>query len=62
MTPRSDRMVLRIALGLMATCLVILAWMGPEPATDDRPSAPSCQEDEACWNCVTMGNKVCGQP
>jgi len=20
----------------------------------------SCQEDMPCWNCATMGNKVCG--
>lgn len=20
-----------------------------------------CQEDQACWNCETMGNKVCGR-
>jgi hypothetical protein len=22
---------------------------------------PRCEEDEACWNCQTMGNKICGK-
>lgn len=22
--------------------------------------ASRCEEDEPCWNCATMGNKVCG--
>ena len=21
----------------------------------------SCQEDMACWDCYTMGNKICGK-
>jgi hypothetical protein len=27
----------------------------------DSPSAEQCEEDQACWNCDTMGNHVCGQ-
>lgn len=22
----------------------------------------SCQEDDPCWNCKTMGNRICGKP
>lgn len=33
-----------------ATC-VSSSFYAPEPV---------CQEDEPCWNCETMGNKVCG--
>lgn len=21
---------------------------------------PACQEDEPCWDCTTMGNRICG--
>lgn len=27
----------------------------------DKCGAP-CQEDEPCWDCHTMGNRVCGPP
>lgn len=26
----------------------------------NNAAAQDCQEDEACWNCETMGNKICG--
>jgi hypothetical protein len=25
-------------------------------------NANTCQEDEPCWDCSTMGNRVCGTP
>jgi hypothetical protein len=29
--------------------------------TPPSPSrADTCQEDQACWDCETMGNQVCG--
>lgn len=24
------------------------------------PTTVTCQEDEPCWNCSTMGNHICG--
>ena len=30
-----------------------------QPSTEAKP-AKECQEDEPCWDCHTMGNKVCG--
>lgn len=39
---------------------------GVEPATTPtipahaEPALPECQEDMPCWECKTMGNKVCG--
>lgn len=24
------------------------------------PTVPICQEDMPCWDCTTMGNKICG--
>lgn len=29
-------------------------------STTTTSTAP-CQEDDPCWNCETMGNKVCGE-
>jgi hypothetical protein len=26
------------------------------------PAPVVCQEDEPCWDCTTMGNKICGTP
>jgi len=31
----------------------------PTPPTTVPPVVP-CEEDEPCWDCETMGNKVCG--
>ena len=25
-----------------------------------EPAPPVCQEDEPCWDCKTMGNRICG--
>jgi hypothetical protein len=52
----------RAIAGAAATAAVLAPWAcGPEPATDpDYGKNTSCQEDEACWDCETMGNMVCG--
>lgn len=31
-----------------------------QPASEPVSQAPVCQEDEPCWDCETMGNRVCG--
>ncbi|KIF05172.1 hypothetical protein PL81_14680 [Streptomyces sp. RSD-27] len=61
-----------ILAGLLALVALILAASvgaarsaGPQPP---RPAATvalaggdsSCEEDEPCWDCHTMGNRVCG--
>ncbi|MFD5245063.1 hypothetical protein ACFWIW_10990 [Amycolatopsis sp. NPDC058340] len=48
-------------LGAAAVAVVLLA--GCDRDTTGRPSPPpvtSCEEDQPCWDCHTMGNKVCG--
>lgn len=34
------------------------------PAVDPAPvaAANSCEEDQPCWDCATMGNRQCGTP
>lgn len=27
---------------------------------DCEITIPRCEEDEPCWNCATMGNRICG--
>jgi hypothetical protein len=44
------------ALLLTGALLIMGAGAPPSPG---RP-APACQEDQACWNCATMGNMTCG--
>lgn len=63
------RPALILAIGMVLGALAVIgglllgAWLaGPTdeslaPAVDRRPT---CQEDMACWDCETMGNRVCG--
>ena len=36
------------------------AWSAPTPTIGEAWISAPCQEDESCWVCETMGNKVCG--
>ena len=40
------------------------AWSAPTPTIGEAwissPAAEGCVEDEPCWDCKTMGNKLCG--
>lgn len=46
-----------VALAVAAASAAALLLSGPEPALDANQK---CFEDEACWNCETMGNELCG--
>lgn len=60
----------RFAPWLIAIAILIGWSVAPEPieATDpaydttsnDQQSPEPCHEDEPCWNCETMGNRICG--
>ena len=47
-----------IAVLAIATITTVL-WLS---VGRDRvyQTGPVCEEDMSCWNCSTMGNKVCG--
>lgn len=45
------------AASLLAAVLLLLGACTP-PA--DEPATDVCLEDEPCWDCSTMGNRVCG--
>lgn len=54
---------LNLADDLFTALLVVLFFMLAQPhqaSAPPRPPAVTCQEDDPCWNCSTMGNKVCG--
>jgi hypothetical protein len=40
------------------------AWaITPGPTTTQHAGSdvpPACQEDQPCWDCQTMGNRICG--
>lgn len=44
---------------LLAALLSIGGCVAAGPPEYDAP-AVSCQEDEPCWDCDTMGNQICG--
>lgn len=50
----------RLILGilLMAGSCTGLATYHPE--ADTTPPTTRCEEDMPCWDCSTMGNKICG--
>jgi hypothetical protein len=59
-------MVSRTATALLVAftlaCLLALALLGEEApkVRDVAPSGLVCYEDDPCWDCRTMGNRVCG--
>lgn len=34
----------------------------PAPPVEPNTAGPVCMEDDPCWDCTTMGNKICGNP
>ena len=46
------KVMARKALALAAAVAVVVAMV--------VPLADHCEEDESCWDCATMGNRVCG--
>ncbi|WP_330335660.1 hypothetical protein OHS33_39165 (plasmid) [Streptomyces sp. NBC_00536] len=60
-----------ILAGLLAlVALILAASVGAARSAGSQPPRPaatvavagsdSCEEDEPCWDCHTMGNRVCG--
>lgn len=57
--PLSDGEFTALIWGMMVAlvigCLLVLA-----PLLGPNRSPIRCTEDMACWDCTTMGNRVCG--
>ena len=51
-----------LVLGLVLWTIVGLFIAANLPAVTDagRADLSICQEDEPCWDCETMGNRLCG--
>lgn len=49
-------------LAVLVVAFTLLAWAARPATHDTKPATPTtrCTEDMACWNCSTMGNRVCG--
>lgn len=59
--PRADATPQPAATAAAATTITA----PPATITFDRAAvvteaAPACEEDEPCWDCATMGNRICG--
>lgn len=45
----------------MFTVLLMAAGlMMPASPPSPGPAVSSCEEDQPCWDCTTMGNRICG--
>ena len=40
----------------LSPLLIFSAWQ----VADSRQQHQRCAEDDPCWNCETMGNRICG--
>ena len=49
----------RIAVGLLALALAAGCYK-PGDITNTNIPDGQCHEDDACWDCSTMGNHICG--
>ena len=48
----------------MLAGVVTLGLLAPEPGgvRETGRTSVTCAEDDPCWDCHTMGNRVCGGP
>jgi hypothetical protein len=44
-----------------AAISTILILTGCSSNTTSTKTSIACEEDQPCWDCNTMGNKVCGE-
>lgn len=45
---------------LVACTAVLLVVVLSGPVGETGPGTGACQEDMKCWDCRTMGNRICG--
>lgn len=50
----------RTTLTLVVTAFIIAATLLAAAYTHTSKASTVCAEDDPCWNCATMGNKLCG--
>lgn len=61
-------MTLALAILLVGSAVALATMDQPVGMADDGgpmvtrtlPHFGSCEEDEPCWDCSTMGNRICG--
>lgn len=51
-------MLIAVALGLIVTALLLHVTI--DTANQHHEHEQVCHEDEACFDCRTMGNRICG--
>ena len=56
--------IVLLAVAIFVAIFLAVILMGPaidhEYDEMDRRAREACQEDEPCWDCETMGNRICG--
>lgn len=61
MTARRTR---RLLIGLAVISITACSACSAHPVakgTGTHWTPAQCEEDEPCWDCRTMGNRICGQ-
>jgi hypothetical protein len=52
--------VTRLVIAAIVIALVLWVSHVEFEALPDNSKTRDCQEDQACWDCRTMGNRICG--
>ena len=53
-------MIRRVIVGLIITAAILLPGLYERSDAMEKGEPSECTEDMDCWNCETMGNRVCG--
>jgi len=54
---------LDLAIAVVVVCAVVLLFVQVARGVTSGPTTRAnveCNEDEPCWDCETMGNRICG--
>lgn len=57
---RHEKLVVACAYAALMVYAIWVVSIRTDVPADAEQQLTVCQEDEACWDCNTMGNKLCG--
>lgn len=61
---RADKALYAVLSLLVALTFIVLAVgaaRGAQANLKGNPTIVRCEEDMPCWDCSTMGNRICGK-
>lgn len=57
---KESRVLLALMIIGLAMAVVYFWYIGSSQTPPTSRVDTVCQEDDPCWNCLTMGNHICG--